>query len=849
MHRGTILTKTGKGLKEATGKTSNLSRDLRNVLKEIDGQVSVSKLLDKFEKVTEPKLLEVLKQLETEGYVREFVAQKDDEARTSIGRPSISQPPASVGQDLDFTSLGSAGVPSKSSYLGPPSKPSEDAKLQAQAQEIARQVQARRAYEDGAARARAEAEVLQRKVAEARARKAIEEKARREVAERTKVGAVSSAAALDRARHEADERARREAEEKARLEAEVRARIEVELGVKRGSDEHAGRESAEKAQREAAERARKETEERARREREEQARAEHAARVAAEARARAEAEMRVRRELEERARREADERSRQEEMVRRRAEEDAAKRRQIEEDRSLERSVREHEEIARRDAEQEREEAERRKQEERARVEAEEGARREEEEKRAKEQEKRAKEQEKRAKEQDRQARDEERAQAKAETEQPQQAERSRERAGEGAWRGDEEAVRTPEAESIPARAVWAKRKPRSVARQLPVLLLVVLIVATAAVPFVSMEPGPYEKAAQTWLGQPVKIGSVSWSLFPTPQLRFEKVAIGKDPQMRVAAISATPEILSLFAERKVLRSLDLENASFPREFLPVLLMERGKGRPLGVERITAKGLKLDVPELKLAPLDLDASFAADGALKTVTFLNAERKLSVKLQPQRGRTAIEISSGSFPLPIGPDLVLSDFVAKGTVTRNELVLSDAEVHAFGGRLLGSSVRLRWSDGWSLDGAFAARQLDVAKFAAPMLAGGTLEGKGVFSMRASAPERLLANARLEGSFTVQKGSIANIDMTRLLQGSSSSGGTTLFTEMTGGVSADPNRVSVRQIRLAAGLMNGTGQVEMDSKSKLSGRLQIELRSVQARATLAVTGTLKDPQYRRN
>jgi len=178
MHRGTILTKTGKGLKEATGKTSNLSRDLRNVLKEIDGQISVSKLLDTFEKVTEPKLLEVLKQLEIEGYVREFVAH--EEPRSSIGRPSISQPPADVGDDLDFTSLGSvgapskpssAGTPSKSSYLGPPSKPSDDAKLQAQAQEIARQVQARRAHEDAAARARAEAETLQRKVAEARARK------------------------------------------------------------------------------------------------------------------------------------------------------------------------------------------------------------------------------------------------------------------------------------------------------------------------------------------------------------------------------------------------------------------------------------------------------------------------------------------------------------------------------------------------------------------------------------------------------------------------------------------------------------------------------------------------------
>jgi hypothetical protein len=69
------------------------------------------------------------------------------------------------------------------------------------------------------------------------------------------------------------------------------------------------------------------------------------------------------------------------------------------------------------------------------------------------------------------------------------------------------------------------------------------------------------------------------------------------------------------------------------------------------------------------------------------------------------------------------------------------------------------------------------------------------------------------------------------------------------MSGGVVADSNRVSVRQIRLAAGLMNGTGQVDMDSQSKLSGRLQLELRSAGARATLAVGGTLQNPQYRRN
>jgi hypothetical protein len=832
MHRGSILTKTGKGLMEATGKTSNLSRELRNVLKEIDGQVSVSKLLDRLEKLSEPKLLDILKQLEIENYVREFVASEDP--RSSTGRPSISQPPADA-DDLDFTSP----VPRALLQVELPGTSAERGR-KLQAQEIARQVQARRAHEEAAARARAEAEALHRKVAEARARKGAEEKARQEIANRAKVDTAASVSALDRARQEAEERVRRAEEEKARLEAEARARVELELGIKREDDGRSGKENAERAQRESAERARREAEESARREREERARAEQAARLEAEARARLEAEVRVRREQEERARREADQRARQEEMIRRRAAEEAAKRRQTEEDRALERSLREQEEKARQETEREREEAERQQREERGRRQADRIAVQEETEKRAKELERQARDEEK--------ARAKAKAKAEAEAEQEVKPERSKEKAGVDAWRGDETAVPSRGAEPVPAREAWARRRPPSMARQLPALLIVVLIVAIAAIPFISLEKAPFEKAAQTWLGQPVKIGGVSWSLFPTPQLKFEKVAIGKDAQMRVGVVRATPEVLSLLSERKVLRALDLENASFPREFLPVLLIVRGGNRSLGVERITAKGLKLDMPELKLAAVDVDAAFAADGSLKTVTLLNAERKLSVKLEPQRGRAAVEISSGSFPLPIGLDQTLTDFAAKGTLTRNELALSEVEVRGFGGRLLGS-MRLRWSDGWAVDGAFTARQLEVAKLAAPLFAAGSLDGKAAYSMRATAPERLLAGARLEGNFIIQKGSIANIDMTRLLQSSGSSGGTTSFTDMSGAVIADSSRVSVRQIRLAAGLMNGAGQVDMDSQSRLSGRLQLELRSAGARATLGVGGTLEKPQYRRN
>src|SRR5262245_11365781 len=138
MNRRSILTKTGKGLMEATGKTSSLSRDLRNILKEIDGKVSVSELSDKFTKMGESKLLEALSEMERDGYVREFVGKQDEGPRTPAGR-TPGPPSLGEGSDLDFTAF----TPAK-----PNPRAAEKARLQAQAQEIARQAQATRAREE-----------------------------------------------------------------------------------------------------------------------------------------------------------------------------------------------------------------------------------------------------------------------------------------------------------------------------------------------------------------------------------------------------------------------------------------------------------------------------------------------------------------------------------------------------------------------------------------------------------------------------------------------------------------------------------------------------------------------------
>src|SRR5258708_3938656 len=228
MNRRSILTKTGKGLMEATGKSSNLSRDLRNILKEIDGKVSVSGLQKKFEKIRGRELGETLRNLVRDGYVREFIGKQDGGPRAATGRPPAPQASEGAGGDLDFTDF---------TPLKPSPKTSEDERLQAQAREIARQAQATRTREEAAAKTKAktqastQAEALDRAGREAELKRRAEEEARKR---------------RDAEESEALMRSLREQEEKVQRESEQREREERE---RREGEERARRESEEEARR------------------------------------------------------------------------------------------------------------------------------------------------------------------------------------------------------------------------------------------------------------------------------------------------------------------------------------------------------------------------------------------------------------------------------------------------------------------------------------------------------------------------------------------------------------------------------------------------------------------------
>ena len=402
-----IFSKTGKGVQEASGKTSHLSRADRAVLSAIDGKTMLSDVSAKFEKLSADKFDALMHQLDKDGFIREVSTGQSATPAPRAAAPAAKAPPkappaADDGDDMDFTQA--VKVP-KGPAPSAPKPPTLDlaAAARAESERKAKDQQATdyRGREEAEAKAKAEAEAKARAAAEARAKAEAESNARTRAEADAKVKAAREAAV--RMATEAKAKSDAAERDKARLEAELNAKLEAERKA---------REEAEKRVAEASERARKELEEKSKRDAEEMRQrleAEMKAKFEAESKAREE-EDRKRRAEEDRRRKEEDERRAKEESERR-AREEADRKKREEEDRK-----RREEDERRRKEENERrarEDAERKKREEEDRK-----RRKEEDERRAKEEaERRALEDTNRRLETDRRAKEEAERKAKDDAE------------------------------------------------------------------------------------------------------------------------------------------------------------------------------------------------------------------------------------------------------------------------------------------------------------------------------------------------------------------------------------------------------------------------------------------------
>src|SRR5438552_896590 len=345
MRPNAIYSKSGKGVQEASGKTSLLKREHRVVLAAVDGRATLADVAQKSGSEYDADFQRLIMQLDKDGFIREVSSGTAASPAAAAARPAGK---LDTAIDLDFSSLASsqkantAPQPTRPPPPPPaPKAPAVDMAAKAAAERRAKEQESalHRARKDAEEKAQAERE-RQRGEAEALLRQIEEERKAREEAERR------TREEMSRARQERDERASR-AEERKQKQSEGPAETppprpqaatgsdkfadslfaDLEAFNQREEESRKQDEETERAKKEERLRKAREMEERRAREEEEQRKAEEKqlAREEGERRAKEEEE-RLARENEERERKfreEEDRRARESEERSRKAKEEA----------------------------------------------------------------------------------------------------------------------------------------------------------------------------------------------------------------------------------------------------------------------------------------------------------------------------------------------------------------------------------------------------------------------------------------------------------------------------------------------------------------------------------------------
>jgi len=390
------------------------------------------------------------------------------------------------------------------------------------------------------------------------------------------------------------------------------------------------------------------------------------------------------------------------------------------------------------------------------------------------------------------------------------------------------------------------EREPVAWAKYGVIGLIVLLVAGIGGVHVVPFSTADYEKAASEALGVQVRIGSARLSLITGIQMKFERVTIGDTVQ--VALARAHGGIGGLTGDRKSFDRVDLEGASIPQEMLGDALFGALKGANLKIARVTAKQLKLPGP-VTLPELGLDLTVGGNGAPQSILLTGADG-LQIKLIPGSGGLSLEGSAASFPVPILPGLSFADFAVKGSVTRQELSISEFDGRLYEGVVSGSA-RVRWGAAWSVEGEVRAKNLNAAVFAPALLSEGRGEGRALYSMAAATPAKLGEDAKLEGNFKIDKGVLGSFDLGRAIQtNGAQSSGRTLFSELAAQFAYQAGAAQLRNITIAAGPLNAGASLDIANGGALTGRIVADLKTPAQtmRATLSIGGKAQDPVLRR-
>ena len=162
-----------------------------------------------------------------------------------------------------------------------------------------------------------------------------------------------------------------------------------------------------------------------------------------------------------------------------------------------------------------------------------------------------------------------------------------------------------------------------------------------------------------------------------------------------------------------------------------------------------------------------------------------------------------------------------------------------------------------NGIRVEGDFSVTNGELAKlmagFTRDFSATGQLAVNATYALQSAKLQDLFADPKVEATFNIEKGTLNNVDVVRSIQSPSRDGirgGRTGFNSLTGSMSLSGKTYSYKQLQLASGPMQASGNVDVAPNGDLSGRISAELGTktfTVARGSLHVGGNLKTPALR--
>jgi hypothetical protein len=273
----------------------------------------------------------------------------------------------------------------------------------------------------------------------------------------------------------------------------------------------------------------------------------------------------------------------------------------------------------------------------------------------------------------------------------------------------DEEA---PDAQ--PAKRVFRRR--RSIAKPLAVAFVAALILGVVLLHVVPLHgyATKIERTMSGWLQDDVSITTLKFQGYPTPHLKFENLAVGKQLAKSVSG-RIYMDLATLFGERPTVHAIELDNVSLTQEAVRrILTWGKVEGKTGEIDAIRMRGVKLDIRPA-IEPFEADLTFSKKGALSVARLLGPSGGWTLVMKPTEAGMDLDFSARNFTLPIGAPLQVGSVQMKGTLAGNQIVVPEFEAFAMEGKVSGS-LRATWGTNVRLES-----ELTLAKLHADQLIG--------------------------------------------------------------------------------------------------------------------------------